>query len=133
MKHFGSVIQYSSQRNLEIVRIVRSCFAEVRHITPEVYERAASLPASRFWVSEERALIVIHAMIAGRPIPRMRPNKQEMFREILRRFLILKEKFPSRPDYDLISEVIHQPAPRLYLSPGTIRIFYLRSIKNKSK
>ena len=51
-------------------------------VMPKIFEQVANSPCSRFWVSEERAAIVISTLLAGKVIPNMRKNKREMFDEI---------------------------------------------------
>jgi len=96
---------------------------------PEIFELVAKSPASRFWVSGERAAIVISAMAAGKPLTRMRSNKREMFEEIYRRFLIEREKDPKKSVYELVTKIVNQPAPKFYLTPRTVGEFIYR-IKN---
>lgn len=95
-------------------------------VISDVFRLVANSPASRFWVSEERAAVVISAMWAGRPLPRMRPNKREMFEEIFRRFKIEKERNPSATIYELVAEIVSQPAPKFYLTPRTVGEFIYR-------
>lgn len=96
---------------------------------PNIFELVADSPASRFWVSEERATIVISAMAAGKPLPRMRHNKREMFDEIYRRFLIERKANPNKSTYELVAKIVNQPAPKFYLTPRTVGEFIYR-IKN---
>lgn len=96
---------------------------------PEIHKMVAESPSSRFWVSEERASIVVSAMLAGKPLPRMNKNKLEMFKEIFTRFLQLKKIFPKRSVYDLVFDIVNQPAPKFYMTPRTVGE-YINRIKN---
>ena len=130
MKYFGSILDFTIERNNDLLRAFREQLALARYIVmPEIFELVAESPASRFWVSEERATIVISAMIAGKPLPRMRPTKREMFNEIYTRFLIERKKFPSKTIYELVSAIVIQPAPKFYLTPRTVGELIYR-IKN---
>lgn len=112
------------------MRAFREQLALARFIVmPEIFELVAESPASRFWVSEERAAIVIAAMEAGKPLTRMRRNKREMFEEIYRRYLIEREKNPKKSVYELVTRIVNQPAPKFYLTPRTVGEFIYR-IKN---
>ena len=112
------------------MRAFREQLALARFIVmPEIFELVAESPASRFWVSEERAAIVIAAMEAGKPLTRMRRNKREMFEEIFRRYLALRDLHPDKSLFELVSIVVHQPAPKFYLTPRTVGEFIYR-IKN---
>mgnify|MGYP007086045031 CR=1 FL=1 len=130
MKHFGSIMDFTRQRNDDLMRAFREQLALARFIVmPEIFELVAKSPASRFWVSGERAAIVISAMAAGKPLTRMRSNKREMFEEIYRRFLIEREKDPKKSVYELVTKIVNQPAPKFYLTPRTVGEFIYR-IKN---
>lgn len=86
------------------------------------------MPSARFWVSEERAAIVIAAMMQGDKLERMRPNKREMFQEIFKRAMKLKQENPALTIYDLAFNVVRQPAPKFYLAPGYAKniIFHVK-------
>jgi hypothetical protein len=130
MKYFGSILEFTRERNNDLMRVYRARLAEASIIVmPVIFELVAQSPASRFWVSEERAAIVISAMAAGKPMPRMRSNKREMFEEIYRRFVILREKQPDKSVYELVTKIVNQPAPKFYLTPRTVGEFIYR-IKN---
>lgn len=112
------------------MRAFREQLALARFIVmPEIFELVAESPASRFWVSEERAAIVIAAMEAGKPLTRMRRNKREMFEEIYRRYLIERKNNPRKSVYELVTRIVNQPAPKFYLTPRTVGEFIYR-IKN---
>lgn len=130
MKYYGSILDFTAQRNADIMRVYRRHLKEARFvIMPDIFQLVANSPASRFWVSEERAAIVVSAMLAGRPLPRMRANKREMFEEIFRRFCIERGQNPSASVYELVAKIVNQPAPKFYLTPRTVGEFIYR-IKN---
>lgn len=85
---------------------------------PDVYVEAVNRPSARFWVSEERAAIVISSMMKGDSLSRMRPTKREMFNEIYRRAMEIKKQKPSLSIYDIAFIVVRQPAPKFYITPG---------------
>lgn len=121
MKNFGSILDFTNQRNEDLMRAFREQLSSARIIVmPEVFERVALSPASRFWVSEERAAIVISAIDSGREVPRMRDNKREMFEEIYRRYKIARGANPRASVYQLVSEIVNQPAPKFYLTSRTV-------------
>ena len=98
-------------------------------VMPKIFEQVANSPCSRFWVSEERAAIVISTLLAGKVIPNMRKNKREMFDEIFHRFLIAREQYPEKSIYALAIMVVNQPAPKFYMTPRTVGELIYR-IKN---
>ena len=123
-------MDFTRQRNRDILRAYRQQLAKASYIVmPEIFQRVADSPASRFWVSEERAAVVVSRMLVGKPFSRMRRNKREMFEEIFRRFLVLREQYPDKSVYELTSIVVNQPAPKFYLTARTVGEFIYR-IKN---
>lgn len=129
-KHFGSIMDFTRQRNDDLMHAYRRQLTLAGCIImPEIFEKVAQSPARRFWVSEERAAVEVARMLAGRPFSRMRPNKREMFEEIFRRYLALRNLHPGKSLFELVSKVVHQPAPKFYLTPRTVGEFIYR-IKN---
>lgn len=115
------------------MRVYRRCLAEAPHIVlADVFRRVSLSPASRFWVSEERASTVVLAMLAGRILPPMRQNRREMFQEIFSRFIRLRRDRPDLSFPEAISIVVCQPAPKFYLTPRTVEEF-IRRIKARKR
>ena len=130
MKPFGSAVNFTRERNADIMRVFRKLIADIKVISmPAICRQIADSPASRFWVSPERAAIVISSMLSGRDISGMTPTKREMFEEIFRRYQILSKRNPEKTIIELASFIVHQPAPKFYLTPRTIEEFIYR-IKN---
>lgn len=129
-KQFGSIMYFIRQRNDDLMRAYREQLALARYIVkPEIFKKVAESPASRFWVSEERAAVEVSRMLAGKPFPSMRPNKREMFEEIFRRYIALRDAHPHMSLLALVSIIVHQPAPKFYFTPRTVGEFIYR-IKN---
>jgi hypothetical protein len=127
MKYFGSILEFTHDRNKDLLRAFHQQLLEVRHIyMPDIFRRVVAMPSARFWVSEERATVVISAMLQGKHISGMRGSKQEMFEEIYRRVLVIRQQQPKRTLPDTVAEVIHQPAPKFYMTPGTARVVIYR-------
>ena len=87
----------------------------------DVWKRVANMPSARFWVSEERAAIVVAKMLKGDRLDNMRPQKREMFFEIYKRVLIILKDDPDMPIFKCCSEVVNSPAPKFYMTPLSIR------------
>lgn len=120
MKTFGSILDFTNARNADLIRAYREQLAKSKFVVAtELFARVANSPSVRFWISEERATVVISAMLAGKQFPRMRPPKKEMFDEIFRRFILLRENKPDKSIQEIVAEVIEQPAPKFYLTPRT--------------
>lgn len=134
MKYFGSILEFTRQRNDDIMRAYRDCLQKAKFVVmPEIFAMVAESPASRFWVSEERAAIVVSAMLEarGREKHYMPVNgvKREMFEEIFRRFLLERKSRPKASVLEIVSVIVNQPAPKFYLTPRTIGEYIYR-IKN---
>lgn len=130
MKYYGSILDFTQERNQELMRVYQEKLSKAGYIVmPKIFEQVANSPCSRFWVSEERAAIVISTLLAGKVVPNMRKNKREMFDEIFRRFLIAREQYPEKSIYALAIMVVNQPAPKFYMTPRTVGELIYR-IKN---
>lgn len=127
VKYFGSIMDFTWQRNKDLLRAYREQLAKASYIVmPEIFQLVADSPASRFWVSEERAAIVVARMLARKPLLMMRDNRREMFEEIYRRFLLLRNEYPRKSVYELVSVIVNQPAPKFYLTARTVGEFIYR-------
>lgn len=129
MKPFGCILEYTEARNSDLLRAFDAACRARGALMPDIFRQVADSPASRFWVSEDRAAVVISAMVNNRPLPRMRHNKKEMYGVIYGRYLILQQRYPDRSLPDLVAEVVQQPAPKFYLTPRTVGEMIYR-IKN---
>lgn len=130
MKHQGCIIAFAHQRNTELLRAFRRTCREKGIINiAEVSAITANSPCSRFWVSEERAAVVVADMLRGRPVlESMRPLKREMFQEIYNRFFAIYSEQPQRSVSDIVFEVVNSPAPKFYIEPRSV-MEYIYKIK----
>lgn len=120
-------MDFIRQRNDDIMRAYRQQLRQASYVVmPEIFQKVADSPSCRFWVSEERAAVVVARLLAGKPLSCVHDNKREMFREIYRRFLLLREQFPRKSDLELVTIVVNQPAPKFYLTARTVGEFVYR-------
>lgn len=104
------------------MRVYRKVLSSVRVISlPDVWRCMASAPSSRFWVSEERASVIITLLDRGGSISNMRPLKREMYLEIYRRVQLLRSQSPGLSTYQCCIKVVNSPAPKFYMTPLSIR------------
>lgn len=109
------------------MRVFRQKLAEAKTVKmSEILKQVAESPSSRFWVSEQRAAIVISSMEAGRPLPLMIQTKKEMFAEIFRRYKVLRVRHPRESILQLATIIVNQPAPKFYFTPRSIGEFIYR-------
>lgn len=128
MKKTGSISDFTPQRDKEL----HAAFMDVLRNTQgvplrEMFGLAARRPASRFWVSETRAAIVISAMLQGKELPGMLTKRREMYEELLRR---TKAKMAERPGLCMthaVCEAVCEPAPEFYLTDESARSIIYRA------
>lgn len=123
MKTKGATSEFCALRRADIIRAYRQACAQAKHIkVSHVMETAVSMPASRFWVSPERAACVVSALLRGKKrLDDMRPTKARMFAVIARRAAIARDSHPATPLCEIIAGIIYSQAPEFYLSANTAR------------
>lgn len=119
MKYHGCVLDFTDKRNEELMKAFRQTISTKSFIDiTEVSEIIVNTPCSRFWVSEERALVVIAAMLKGKPVLNtMRSTKREMFQEIHKRVIDLRNTHPDKTLFELVIKVVNSPAQKFYMRP----------------
>lgn len=123
MKPHGSHYEYEEQRNDNLMECYHELLTSAQFVRmPDIYSKVVNMPSRRFWVSEERAAIVVSAMMRGDSLDRMRPLKREMYNEIYSRAMELRDKHPKMPISQLVAQVVEQPAPKFYLTPGSAKV-----------
>lgn len=133
MKHKGSKSELAEERNAELLRAYTKLIGERDKISiTEVSKTLAETPCSRFYISEERANIVVGDLLKGRSLTNMIPLRREMFLELFRRFMIYKKENPSLTRMEVVSRVCKQPAPKFYLTPSSI-VVILYKVRKEAK
>lgn len=131
MKHNGCTSECGEERDDDFMCAYRKQIESRRVVVlAEVFRAIVDMPSRRFWVSEERAAIVVAGMMRGATLDKMRPQKREMFQEIHRRTLRMMNEHPGLSLSEAVGRVVRQPAPRFYLTPQSARIIFYR-IKDK--
>ena len=126
MKPHGSKFEYEKERDLDLLKNFRDLVVQSKFINIlEICEKLVNMPSQRFWVSEERAAIVLSAMMKGDRLEKMRPTKREMFGEIYRRAMELKRDNPNMTIFELAFNVVRQPAPKFYVTPKSAKYLIL--------
>jgi hypothetical protein len=118
MKKKHSTSEFTSERNTVLLNHFRKALvADSQRAVARAFKEAAGTPAPRFWVSEARAAHIIGRMLAGDdPTRKMFEEKRAMYREIFARFMRLRAERPEATIYELVFEVVNQPAPSSYIS-----------------
>ena len=129
-KIVGSTLEYTEERITALMEEYDRYIASCDYIrTSEVFDHIVNQPCRRFWVSNIRAAVVVARMLKGCKPRNMRPSKKEMFQEIFRRVCKMKEEFPSMSLFQLVAEVVAQPAPKFYLTPSSAKIMVYKAKK----
>jgi hypothetical protein len=132
MKHIGSTSYYKQQRERELMTAFRQLLHECSHVNMEkLFKQVVMNPCSRFWVSEERATIVIGRMMRGLPVI-VTHCKREMYNEIFTRCKALKSQSPSLSMSQIVCRVVSAPAPKFYLSASQAKAI-INNLRRKNK
>ena len=100
-------------------------------VLSDIFRNVVAMPSARFWVSEERAAVVIGCMLRGDKVEKMRNNAREMYFEIYKRVVSEREKYPDKSIAEIVFHVIRQPAPKFYLTPDSARVIVTRLKREK--
>ncbi|MDO4929641.1 MAG: hypothetical protein Q4E59_00750 [Bacteroidales bacterium] len=135
MKYKGALMEYAQERIDDLMRAHDEYISSCRYIRmPEVYSAIVNMPSRRFWVSDIRATLVVSAMMRSETVLEgMWPLKREMYEEIHRRVIALREEYPHRTVSDLCAMVVQQPAPKFYLTPGSAKMMVCKARKEWRK
>lgn len=132
MKKKGTISQLKHERDEDLMRVYLQELSGRPHILlPDVLRAVVSSPSKRFWVTSERASIVIYNMMKGDKLENMRPLKRKMFREIYRRVMKLKKNYPQLSISILTEQAVSQPAPEFYITWKSAKTILSRIRKNR--
>lgn len=131
MKHKGALMEYSGERSDDLMRAYDEYIASCDYIRMhDVYDKIVNMPSSRFWVSDIRATLVVSAIMSGKDcLSGMWPLKREMYEEIYRRVVVMREDYPDMAVSELCAMVVIQPAPKFYLTPGSAKMIVHKARK----
>lgn len=130
MKHPGANMEYAEERLRDLMRAHDQYLASCAYIRmPELYDNIVNSPARRFYVSDTRAAVVISAMLKGKECKRMHPLKREMYQEILRRVMLIRDEHPAWTIAQLCAHAVMQPAPKFYITPGSAKVMVCKARK----
>ncbi len=138
MRKKGSYFELKNEMERDLIRAYREKLAEMlgNSSMDEIFHAVALSGASRFWVSEERAVAVISAMrknaaaeknnepkhlFTGKYLQRISPTKRRMYAEIYNRVEDWQKDKPADTLQRAIAKIIQQPAPSFYLTEGSVK------------
>lgn len=127
MRKKGAVCDFIEERNEELKKAFRECRRSGEYkTTDDIFALMAAMPASRFYINEQRAAQLIAAKWKkGGWNPKTMPKKLEMIEEIERRVAALMTTDPELSLEDAVVTVVYSGAPSFYMTVRSIRtIFY---------
>lgn len=127
MKKQGNSGDYMPQRNEELLKAFKQELVHLGALShDEIFARAARREASRFWVGEQRASVVVSRMFKGDKLQNMNPTRRRMYYEIFRRVKMIMEKNPKQTLSSAVFEAVNSPAPEFYLTDKSARVIIYR-------
>lgn len=135
MKPFGATTEFNEERASDLMRAYREIVGRQiesgKADSRRVFREVSEMPSIRFWVSAERAANAISLMMRGR-LPSKRKTKIAMFKEIYKRFMAIRDKYPGKPMLHIMEKVVVQPAPSFYITAAYARkIIFAERKRNK--
>lgn len=125
-----SSFEYRDDRSQELLEVFnREVGTRLFESVESVVRRVVDMPSSRFWVSEERAMRVVSAMLRGKGDGGCRALHREMYEEIARRCENLRREHPDWPLRACVWYVVNRPAPKFYLSAETAHTIIIKARK----
>ena len=131
MKHFGTKFEYTDMRDEALMSTYRRLMASEKYIRlPELLEKGVNSPSKRFWVSEERAAIVLSQMFKGDLLENMSEMKREMFMDLYEVAKVIRSNNPGMSMADIAFHATRQPARKFYIKAASAKVIIHR-IKKK--
>lgn len=134
MKYKDSRCYFIQERDADLLSAYQKIIKVRYNIRlSEIEQKLAQSPSRRFWVSEDRAYIVILDMLKGKSLDNMIPTRKAMYQEIFRRFQIHKSNEPQLSNMEIIKRVCAEKAPSFYLTPQSIHVILSRVRKEEKQ
>lgn len=116
MRKAGDVFAFTEQRDMDLLsayqrQISRQLQLYGRINATGLIQKVINSTASRYWVSSERASVVINKLEKGESISYMKPNKIRFYSELYKEFCSYREKHPGMPKKHIVEIVVTYPAP----------------------
>lgn len=122
-KKKGACSEFIQQRNTELLAAYKAELkkAQYQNLDFGFWKRVVDTPATRFWVSPERALEVMKLFLKGKNTIG-KGRKSEMY---LALFFALKEQIEKNPHLPLLHNVeraVFSPSPKMFLTPNSAKV-----------
>ena len=134
MRKKGSVFLMSNDRDKDLIRAYREVIKKQLNLygritATGIMAKVVNSPASRYWVSSERAYSVILKMDKGESISYMKTRAQVFYRSLYKDFCVYRESHSGLPSKYIVEIVIQRPAPCFMISPAFARNIIFRMKK----
>ena len=133
MKHKGNHYEYNDERDRDLLKVFNEKFTSSKTNTCilDIMKEVVYSTSSRFWVSEDRAAIVISNMMRDRSCQEnMIESKKRMYEEILKRTLNVINNNPGIALINAVRIVVSGKAPEFYITPESA-IIIIHRIKKR--
>ena len=137
MKHNGSISQtYRKRDRMAVLEVYRRAKAVAQYptTTKKLFEIAANLPVSQFYISDDSALLYVRNRMFRDIKPSfMSPYKQKLFEALydLVSTMMQDEKYASQGLASTTIIALSRPAPCIGLTPTVIFQKYLKAQQQK--
>jgi len=116
MRKKGNVFAFSEQRDKDLLdayhrQLEKQLSMYGRIIITGLIQKVINSNASRYWVSSERACVVINKLEKGESINYMKANKIRFYKALYKEFCTFRETHPEMPKKHIVEIVITHPAP----------------------
>ncbi len=129
MKSINAICLYVEERNAALCRTFnRMLDSDGYSDINRVFDELASQPAPRFYISEDRALLLLRNHRRTGRWALKKPERIAMLEEINARVERVLKENPGLGLYDAVCCVVNSPAPSFYITPGTARTYVYCSL-----
>lgn len=128
MRKKGCTFEFAEERNRDLYRVYREITDRQLRLYGRItgtglMDKVVNSPASRYWVSLERARSVMSRLDRGEALPRMKGQTIRFYMSLYSRYCLYRKEHPGTPSIRILEVVTQCPAPCFTLSPrvaGTI-------------
>jgi len=136
MRKKGSTFSMTRERDEDLMRAYhlnmgQAMKAEGEINKMDVIHNTVNSPASRYWVSLERACDVVYQMKKGQPFTVKKHNSRRLYESIYNRYVERSIENPDIPIKHLVAEIIEEPAPCFALTPQSASLLINRIQKKQ--
>lgn len=132
MRQKGSIACFKDDRDRDLMRAFREQLSlqKGEFNLSDILTATINSPTSHFWVSIERAVVMVHKIRKGYDLAQMGGTRREMFEEIEKRVAEIERAHEGIKLEDAVIRVIEGGAPKFYLTIKSAKVI-LHKIKKR--